>query len=50
MGEIKILLSQEDLATLLGVAVEAYPMFSDLLTWVQEAGQGRVGHPSLGES
>lgn len=50
MGENKILLSQEDLAALLGVAVEAYPMFSDLLTWVQEAGQGRVGHPRLGES
>lgn len=50
MGENKILLSQEDLAALLGVAVEAYPMFSDLLTWVQEAGQGRVGHPRLRES
>lgn len=38
MGENKILLSQEDLAASLGVAVEAYLMFSDLLTWVQEVG------------
>lgn len=50
MGENKILLSQEDLAASLGVAVEAYLMFSDLLTWVQEVGRGRVVHPSLGES